>query len=172
MHRVQCNILKEIKKGDLLLLALFLLLAAGIASAPLLRSYAERKSDERSMDRGTERITSRIVEIRVDGELQETCPLSEDRVIRVDTDYGSNEITIANGEAAVTRADCSNQVCVQTGSIRSPGQLIVCLPHHLSVEIASGEGAASAEPSEGSRGAGSPDENSAPASDAYDAISR
>lgn len=168
MHRVQCNILKEIKKGDLLLLAVFLLLAAGIASAPLLRSRAEEGSDERSIDRGM----NRIVEIRVDGELWETCPLSADRVIRVDTDYGSNEITIANGEAAVTRADCSNQVCVQTGRIRSPGQLIVCLPHRLSVEIVSGEGAASDGSSESSGGAGSSDESGDPASDAYDAISR
>ncbi len=195
MHRVQCNILKEIKKGDLFLLAVFLLLAAGIASAPLLRSCAEKGSDERSAERSIER----IVEIRVDGELRETCPLSADRVIRVDTDYGSNEITIADGEAAVTRADCSNQVCVQTGSIRSPGQLIVCLPHHLSVEIAAGEGAVSdgssensggagssensggagasessggAGASETSGGAGSSEENGDSASDAYDAISR
>lgn len=177
MHRVQCNILKEIKKGDLLLLAVFLLLAAGIASAPLLRSCAERGSDKRSLEQSIER----IVEIRVDGELRETCPLSADRVIHVDTGYGSNEITIADGEAAVTRADCANQVCVQTGSIRSPGQLIVCLPHHLSVEIAAGKGAASdgssedsdgAGPSETSGGAGFSDENGEPASDAYDAISR
>ncbi len=133
MHRVQCNILKEIKKGDLILLAAFLLLAAGIAATPFLRS--------RSSQAGADQ----VVEIRVNGELWETCPLSEDRVIEADTAYGSNEITIEGGEVAVTRADCSNQVCVQTGSIRSAGQLIVCLPHRLSIEIVSGENVASGE---------------------------
>lgn len=121
MHRVQCTILNEIKKGDLFLLALFLFAAAGIVLTSLLPS---------GDNDGTA-----FVEIRVDGEEWGRYPLSEDQVISVSTVHGDNEITIRDGAVCISKADCSNRICVQTGTISAPGQTIVCLPHRLSVEI-------------------------------------
>ncbi|MCS8603394.1 NusG domain II-containing protein [Lactiplantibacillus pentosus] len=51
-----------------------------------------------------------------------------------------NTITFAPKRVAITKANCSDQVCVRRGWIHKPGQTIVCLPHKLLVEIKSSNG--------------------------------
>lgn len=52
-----------------------------------------------------------------------------------DGEEGTNTVRIADGEAEVERADCSNQICVEHAPISRPGEEIVCLPHGLVVEV-------------------------------------
>lgn len=80
-------------------------------------------------------VQSYEVVIRVDGELYKTYSLEEEAEIHVDTEYGFNVIFISNREVAMTDADCKDQICINTKSIKRPGQSIVCLPHRVSVEI-------------------------------------
>ena len=159
MHRVQFNILKEIKKGDLILLTLFLLAAAGI----VLTAHTSAAALHPDAD-------TAIVEIRVNGEIRGQYPLSKDRVIRVSTDYGENEITIEEGEVSVTGSDCANQICVQTGKIHSAQQMIVCLPHRLTVEIISSDTDNESDSDAAGGDFGSADDSLQ--GDTYDAISR
>jgi len=48
-----------------------------------------------------------------------------------------NKVVIANGEVSMTESNCRDQICVKTKSISKVGEIIVCLPHQFTVEIAS-----------------------------------
>ena len=74
------------------------------------------------------------VKIFVDGELYEEVSLSEDTEIFVESQYGRNTVTVKNGEAFVTGADCPDKLC-ERGKIEKNGESIVCLPNRLSVTV-------------------------------------
>lgn len=78
------------------------------------------------------------VEIRVDGEVVGNYPLADDAVIPIDTAYGHNTLTIREGTARVTEADCPDGYCMDMAPLdgSSSARTIVCLPHHLVVEAA------------------------------------
>lgn len=103
--------------GSLLVLALLSLLA--------IEFYRSRPFD------------ARIVEIKVDGQLIESFEWTEglEKEIEVDTEFGYNRIRVESGGLFMEYADCPDQVCVRDGRIDSPGELLVCLPHRLIVEI-------------------------------------
>ena len=76
------------------------------------------------------------VKVSVDGELFGVFALEEDRVVDI---YGSNTLTIENGQARMTHADCPDQVCVHTGAIDAQhGGVIVCLPNYVVIEVLRG----------------------------------
>ncbi len=50
-------------------------------------------------------------------------------------DGGYNHLSIRNGRASVTAADCPDQSCVHQLPVSSSGETIVCLPHRISIEI-------------------------------------
>lgn len=55
-------------------------------------------------------------------------------------DGETNTITFEPKRVAITKANCSDQVCIRRGWIHKPGQTIVCLPHKVLVEIKSSTG--------------------------------
>ena len=82
------------------------------------------------------------VNIYVDGELVRSEGLAETMSpIVVESSYGCNIIEIDSNAAEVTWSDCSSQVCVRTGKISRPGEVIVCLPHRLLITITGSRGA-------------------------------
>lgn len=124
---------KHLKKGDIVLFAAFAAAAVLIACIPFVRSQAAGESREASGN------AARVV-ITIAGEEYGSWPLDQNRVLNVENAYGFNEVTIQDSTVAVTRSDCANQICVDTGAIRRTGEMIVCLPHRLVVTIQSGEG--------------------------------
>lgn len=78
-------------------------------------------------------------EIYLGGVLYKTLPLSEDCEFVIETERGSNTVTVSNGAVAVTEADCPDKVCVRTGAISGGAVPIVCLPHRLEIRVVSGE---------------------------------
>lgn len=70
------------------------------------------------------------VQVWSDGKLLHTLPLSEDAQIRVDVGFGVNVVTVKDGKAGVTHADCPDGYCMARGMI-SNGTQIVCLPNRL-----------------------------------------
>ena len=48
-----------------------------------------------------------------------------------------NRIRVEKESIAVTDADCPDKICVHTGTISKPGEIIACLPHKLIIEIKS-----------------------------------
>lgn len=125
---------KEIKKGDVLLLTAFLAAALLIALSPILRSALSSHRNHKE--------ENAFLEIRIAGDLYGTYSLSEDQTLEIHSRYGNNTLTISGGTAVMTASDCRNQICVRSGGISEPGQMIVCLPHRLSAEILSPSGEA------------------------------
>lgn len=74
-------------------------------------------------------------EIYLDGALYRTLPLSQDCELIVQTERGSNTVTVRGGAVAVTEADCPDKVCVRTGAVSGGGVPIVCLPHRLEIRV-------------------------------------
>lgn len=48
-----------------------------------------------------------------------------------------NHIRVEKETIAIDEADCPDKICVQTGAISQPGEIIACLPHQLIIEIKS-----------------------------------
>lgn len=124
------HIIHDIRKGDVLLLLCFLALAAGIALFPLWSSASARVTDSSAQQNVT---------VRVAGDLYGDYPLAQDQELTIRTSYGSNTVVIKDSTVCVTHSDCSNQICVQHSTISKTGEMIVCLPHRLSIEITSND---------------------------------
>ena len=64
----------------------------------------------------------------------------EDRSFRIESpDGGWNEVMIENGTICITDADCPDKICEQMGLISKPGEMIICLPHKIIVEVNDGK---------------------------------
>ena len=77
---------------------------------------------------------SQWAEIWSDGKLIKTVHLLNDDSFTVDSNYGSNTITIKEGKIAVTEATCPDHYCMQRGFCSSGAQ-IVCLPNRLVIKF-------------------------------------
>ena len=81
-------------------------------------------------------------EVTLDGKFYKKILLSEHRgedKIDVKTEYGYNIITIKDQSIRILDSDCRDKICIKSGFISKPGQLLVCLPHKLMVEIKSND---------------------------------
>ncbi len=70
--------------------------------------------------------------IEIGGEPFGTYSLAEEQ--EIDTGKG-NRILIENGTARMISADCPDHLCVKQGKIRADGEMIVCLPNKVTVQI-------------------------------------
>ena len=77
------------------------------------------------------------VVVYVDSELYGKYLLDEDQEIEVKQGDHINKITIKDGNAQMTFANCHNQDCVKQGKINDMSKSIICLPHKVVVEIQS-----------------------------------
>jgi len=113
------NLFKILRRGDFVLLFLFLACAALVAASPLIHSPSE----------------ARRVRITCRGEEFGIYPLDKDAEITVTQAGNTNIIAIENHTVHMESATCHNQVCVDTGVISRTGETIVCLPNRVVVEI-------------------------------------
>ena len=115
------------KKADIILLAA--LIVIGAAGLLAVRPASQSAS---------------AVIVTVDGVQTDSLDLSADQSVKIDTQYGSNLITVEKGSVFVSEADCPGQDCISLGKISSPGQSIVCLPNRIMVKITGKEGSVDA----------------------------
>ncbi|SEA02451.1 hypothetical protein SAMN02745687_01460 [Lachnospiraceae bacterium NK3A20] len=116
--------MRILRRGDFILGSV--LAVAGIVFSTLTLTAAGRQTAGSGSAR---------VEIFKDGALYGSYALSEDNVIDVADGEEDNVVVIRNGEVYMSEASCRNQICVNTGAIRAPGQSIICLPNRVVVEI-------------------------------------
>jgi len=111
------------KKMDFIIIVC--LLAVALISIFALEKYRDMPVD------------SRLVEIKVDGSLYQSFEWTEGLVkeILIDTEFGINKIVVDKDGLYMEYANCPDQVCVNDGIIDDPGEILVCLPHRLVVEI-------------------------------------
>lgn len=82
--------------------------------------------------------TGTIADIYIDGELYEKIDLDAVTVaydIEIETEYGYNKIHVEHGGISVTESDCRDHICMDQGVIDNEAVPIVCMPHHLVIQI-------------------------------------
>lgn len=80
------------------------------------------------------------VNIEVNGKPYKKVPLNNyNDKIKVQSSLGTNLIEIENGKVHFDEADCPDKICIKDGFIGKPGQILVCLPNKVVVQII-GEG--------------------------------
>ena len=110
-------------RWDLLFLAGLVLLTA--ASVFAFRTLKPRSGD---------------VWIFVNGRPVGFYPLTEDRTIRVPGPIGTTVVRIRHGQAAIVQAPCAHKLCQKMGPIPAHGNVMICIPNRIVVEIKNRKG--------------------------------
>lgn len=80
-----------------------------------------------------------MLQITVDGKVFGEYPLDQDRTVVVESSFGHNEVTIAEGRAYMSEANCPDGYCLKQhksqGGIGSTDQTLVCLPNRVVVSV-------------------------------------
>ena len=77
-----------------------------------------------------------LIEITKDNQRYGYYSLNEDQIIKIDQE---NTIQIKNQKVKMIQATCPDHLCIKQGAIDKKGSTIVCLPHHLIIEIKEGK---------------------------------
>ena len=108
------------KKGDFLIIgAVALIIAASFLTALLSKKEGN------------------AVTVTVAGKTVLITSLDRDFEQEIVTEFGKNTLVIKDGYADIISADCHGNDCVHQKKISKNGEIIVCLPHKLVVEITS-----------------------------------
>lgn len=110
-------------KGDKYLIIIIII--ASIISLIYVKNYASAYD-------------KKYIRIQVDGKDYKTIyfdPKIIGKNIAIETKFGYNLIEIGDEKVRVIEADCPDQLDVKQGYISKPGEVIVCLPNRLVIEI-------------------------------------
>ncbi|MGN0482144.1 MAG: NusG domain II-containing protein [Lachnospiraceae bacterium] len=87
-----------------------------------------------SSEKGTQ------VEITIDGEAYGTYDLNQNQTIPIKKNGKvTNILTIKDGVAKMTEADCPDKLCIHQKEISAAGETIVCLPNKIVVTVIGSE---------------------------------
>lgn len=113
------------KKNDIILIVVVLAIAAGLL-------FVVQKNKTQA--------DSGYISVSVAGTETERYPLDKDGVYEIEAHDGDkNVLTVKDGEARMTEANCADQVCVYQSAISKNGDMIICLPHQLIISVVSKE---------------------------------
>lgn len=68
-----------------------------------------------------------------------TYSLAQDRTIEIPGPMGVSRVVIAQGRVRFSQSPCRNQYCVHQGWLHHAGEVAVCLPNRVSVELLGAE---------------------------------
>lgn len=77
-------------------------------------------------------------EITVDGKLHSAYSFAElknGEIIEIKTEYGYNKFLYENNSIKCIETDCKDKIEMKSGAISKTNQVLVCLPHKLTVQI-------------------------------------
>lgn len=118
------KIMKIMKRLDVIIIGILLI----ISFVP----YLMFKNNQKDVD------TSKLYAVvTVNGEVLAKVDLSakKDDEFLIETSEGDNKIVVHDGGISIAEADCSDGVCVNQGTASKPGDMIVCLPHRVIIEV-------------------------------------
>lgn len=123
------NLFKMMKKGDVIIIGLLVLLSF----LPLALINQQKKNVEENAE------PVDYVIVTVDGEELHRMELKEDEQIEsylYESEEGHMNLIERNGTRVyMADANCADSLCIQQGIISKDGEVIVCLPHRVLVEI-------------------------------------
>ena len=73
--------------------------------------------------------------IRSGGKIFSVVPLSRDQIISVPGPLGLSQIAIHNLQARIAADPSPRQYCVRQGWLKQAGEIAICLPNQVSVEL-------------------------------------
>jgi hypothetical protein len=76
-------------------------------------------------------------EVYSDGTLIRVISLEKDGEYHIESNGGTNILTVENGRIRVTESDCPDGLCMDFGWKERNGEQIICLPHRLTVIVTS-----------------------------------
>jgi hypothetical protein len=80
----------------------------------------------------------KVIEIQVGDEIYRRIAIKSDdykETIPIKSNLGVNILRIHDGGIEMIDSDCRNNICINTGFVSKPGEMIVCLPHKVLVQI-------------------------------------
>lgn len=110
-------------KGDIILIIAIIVIS--IASLNLIRQEAVG-------------INEKYISVQVDGSEYKKITFDKNMIgkqIHIETQFGHNVIEVGDGSVKVVDADCPDKLDVHQGEISRPGEIIVCLPNRMIIEI-------------------------------------
>lgn len=66
---------------------------------------------------------------------QSVVPLSEDAEYRIAGAMSDLTVCVDDGTVSVTESGCPDRICVHTGGVSAPGEVIACVPNRVVVRI-------------------------------------
>lgn len=75
------------------------------------------------------------VQIRAGDKILGTYDLNQQRDIKVHGVIGDADIHIGHGKVRFAKSPCNNQYCVHQGWLTHSGQVAICLPNQISLEL-------------------------------------
>ena len=76
--------------------------------------------------------------IRSGGKIFRELPLSRDTIIEVPGPLGMSRIAIHNRQARIASDPSPRQYCVRQGWLKQAGEIAICLPNQISLEMRGG----------------------------------
>ena len=76
--------------------------------------------------------------IRSGGKIFREAPLARDQIIEVPGPLGISHVAIHNRQARIAADPSPRQYCVRQGWLKQAGEIAVCLPNQVSVELSGG----------------------------------
>ncbi len=73
--------------------------------------------------------------IRQGNEIVGIFDLNQSRELRIKGALGESHISIQNGRVRFKQSPCSNQYCVHQGWLTRAGQVAICLPNQISLQL-------------------------------------
>lgn len=62
-------------------------------------------------------------------------PVLEDQTVRVQGRSGEMVVQIEHGSVRVLEADCPDGICVSTGAVSAPGEVVACVPNGVVLRV-------------------------------------
>ncbi len=115
--------MKELTKGDKILIVAVIII--NVISLWLVKNVLFNQN-------------SKYISVQVNGEEIKRIIFDKNMVgkqIPIETEYGYNLIEIGDEKVRVIEADCPDKLDVKQGYISRVGEVIVCLPNRLVIEI-------------------------------------
>lgn len=110
------------KKGDYILIVLLILVSVGSFFFMRIPSSG----------------TGKTAIVKVDGQIVKEIPFTQENVGKhfvIESKYGRNVVEMEADRVHVIEADCPDKLDVKQGYIEREGQMIVCLPNRMTIEI-------------------------------------
>ena len=138
------------KKKDLLLIVLLLLIAAALWAGHHLKDRAQAPQEESTVseadtdtsppanEASTEGADMPLLraEVTIDGQLKAVLDLAEDQEVTIESiTGGTNHLIVQDGEIWCDDASCPDSVCIHQGHQSMDGDIIVCLPNLMIVQL-------------------------------------